>query len=268
MRTRLNIIGGRLLRGLYLFLTQQHFRTWFRFLLFAPLKTRYKETAFRFGGKQFTVPDALSFFWQYHEIMVRRAYAFPHSENRPPVIFDCGSNVGLSLCFYHDNYPGAQITAFEPDPKVAAYLEGNLERNGIQGVTLHRAATWISEGTLHFASEGADGGRLDESAGGVEVQTVNLRALIEQHAQIDFLKMDIEGAEAELVPHLGDSLQRIRHLFIEYHSYAGQEQALHPILHALAAQGFRYYMETDVKRRNPFTAPPEFQCNIFASRQV
>ena len=151
---------------------------------------------------------------------------------------------------------------------MAAYLEGNLERNGIQGVTLHRAATWISEGTLRFASEGADGGRLDANAGGVEVPTVNLRTLIEQQTRIDFLKMDIEGAEAELVPHLGESLRRIRHLFIEYHSYAGQNQALHPILNTLAAEGFRYYIETDVKRKNPFTAPPEFQCNIFASREA
>lgn len=268
MRTRLNIIGGRLLRGLYLFALNRHFRTWFRFLLFSPLQQRYRETTFRFQGKRFIVPDALSFFWQYHEIMVRRAYAFPHSGSKSPVIFDCGSNVGLSLSFYHDNYPGAQITAFEPDPKVAVYLEGNLERNGIKSVNLHRAAAWISEGSLRFASEGADGGRLDENAGGVEVPTVNLREVIGQFPQIDFLKMDIEGAEAELIPHLGDSLQRIRHLFIEYHSYAGQQQALHTILNVLEAQGFRYYIETDVKRKNPFLAPPEFQCNIFASREA
>jgi len=195
MRTRLNIIGGRLLRGLYLFALNRHFRTWFRFLLFSPLQQRYREASFRFQGKRFIVPDALSFFWQYHEIMVRRAYAFPHSGSQPPRILDCGSNVGLSLCFYHENYPGAQITAFEPDPKVEAYLEGNLERNEIGGVKLHRAATWISEGSLRFASEGADGGRLDANAGGVEVPTVNLRSVIEQVPQIDFLKMDIEGAE-------------------------------------------------------------------------
>lgn len=268
MRTRLNILGGRLLKGLYLFLSNRHFRTWFRFLLFSPLQQRYRETAFRFHGKKFIVPDALSFFWQYHEIMVRRAYAFPHGENRPAVIFDCGSNVGLSLCYYHENYPGAQITAFEPDPRIADYLEKNLERNHIKGVNLNRAATWISEGSLRFASEGADGGRLDASAGGTEVPTLNLRKLIEQVPQIDFLKMDIEGAEAELVPHLGESLQRIRNLFIEFHSFAGQPQALHPILNTLAAQGFRYYIETDVKRKNPFGAPPEFQCNIFASREA
>ncbi len=268
MGIRLGILGGRLFRGLHAFLFQPAFRIWLKFLFFKPLKKRYRPTVFRWGKTRFEVPDALSFFWQFHEIMVRGAYDFPSA--RPnPVIFDCGSNVGLSLYSYRRTYPAARLVAFEPDAQVFKALQANIIRNHIGPVELHEAAVWTKDGMMHFNSEGADGGSL--GSGNSEVRTLDLAKLLEKEVRIDFLKMDIEGAESALLPHIREQLHKIRFLFIEYHSYNGKPQDLHRILEILTAEGFSYYLETDVRRRNPFVPRtveahvPEFQTNIFAT---
>jgi FkbM family methyltransferase len=267
MRILFGIIGGRLFRGLYEFLNNRSFRSWLFFLCSKPLGKRYQRSSFRWNGAYFQVPDALSFFWQFHEIMVRKAYHFP-SEKSNPVIFDCGSNVGLSLYAYRQQYPAARIVAFEPDPKVFELLEQNIERNKLQPVELHQAAVWTEQGNLQFHSEGADGGAL--GSGSLTVQTIDLKALLEQEQEVDFLKMDIEGAEHAVIPHIQPQLHKIRNLFIEFHSYQGQAQQLQHILEALSSSGFSYYLETDVRRKNPFIPRktdgngPEFQTNIFA----
>jgi FkbM family methyltransferase len=267
MRTTFGILGGRLFRGLYEFFTEANFRRWLFFLLSKPLGTRYQPVVFRWFGGRFQVPDALSFFWQFHEIMVRKAYHFPTS-NPKPVIYDCGSNVGLSLYAYRRLYPYARVVAFEPDPGVFSMLEENIRQNQLSPIDLHQAAVWTAQGTLNFNSEGADGGAL--GSGSTEVRTLDLAELLQSEAQVDFLKMDIEGAEHEVLPHIRSQLHKIRHLFIEYHSFADKPQALHELLQVLAEEGFSYYLETDVRRKNPFIprkiqgGAPEFQTNIFA----
>lgn len=267
MRIILSILGGRLFRGIYEFFTNVSFRRWIWFLLFKPLGKRYKPTHFRWFGAEFRVPDALSFFWQFHEIMVRKAYHFPCSHPEP-VIYDCGSNVGLSLFSYRSQYPLARLIAFEPDPKVYSLLEANIRANHLSPVELFQAAVWKNNGFMNFNSEGADGGAL--GSGSLEVRTIDLAQMLHGEQRVDFLKMDIEGAERTVLPHIRPYLHKIRHIFIEYHSFPNEPQELQRILQVLSEEGFSYYLETDVRRKNPFTprtvsqGAPEFQTNIFA----
>src|SRR5260370_28727380 len=51
----------------------------------------------------------------YREIFLARAYFF-RSEASSPLIFDCGSNIGLSILFFKHLYPNCRIVSFEPDP--------------------------------------------------------------------------------------------------------------------------------------------------------
>src|SRR5204862_7255452 len=67
-----------------------------------------------FGTYRFRVPDALSFIWQFREIFVDEFYQFPTTSPNP-VIFDCGTNIGTSIAYFRQTYPGARIVAFEAD---------------------------------------------------------------------------------------------------------------------------------------------------------
>src|SRR5262245_6977657 len=58
-----------------------------------------------------------SFVYMFEEIFAKASYSF-HSDTDRPLIFDCGSNIGMSVLFFKKLYPTARITAFEPDPRI------------------------------------------------------------------------------------------------------------------------------------------------------
>jgi hypothetical protein len=59
---------------------------------------------------------------------------------------------------------------------------------------------------------------------------------------IDFLKIDIEGAEFEVLNDSIDMLHNVKNIFIEFHSFVGQEQKLPEILNVLKIAGFRLHI--------------------------
>ena len=86
---------------------------------------------------------------------------------------------------------------------------------------------------MDFFSEGGFSGRICEQTGQSNelVDGVRLRDFLD--SRVDFLKLDIEGAEVEVINDCQDRLHNIEHLFVEYHSPLGQKQQLDIILTAL-----------------------------------
>jgi len=221
-------------------------------------------------GKPFRILDAASFLSMEREILQQRIYAFS-AANRSPRIIDGGANIGLSILFFKTLYPDCLLTAFEPDPKVFAVLEENVRVHGSEGVELLQRALWFEETSLDFASEGADGGRVtrDKSAGSACVQTARLRDFLGD--QIDFLKLDIEGAETEVLIDCADRLENVSNLFVEYHSFTSETQSLHTLFTILARAGFRVHVHPSSHSPQPFLhrntqLGMDLQLNVFAYR--
>src|SRR5205085_1434743 len=186
-----------------------------------------------------------------------------------PVIYDCGSNVGVSVIYFKKKFPKAKIIAFEPDPKVYDCLSQNLKINNIQDVKAVNKAVWIHNGELEFGSEGADGGSVFQKENKIKVSAVRLKELLEKENRIDCLKMDIEGAETEVLTDCKNVLSKIKYLFVEYHSWKNQEQQLDSLLNILSENGFRYYINSiGEKSSQPFIKstgnPMDVQLDIHA----
>ena len=230
-----------------------------------------------FGGLSFDVPDAPSFFWQYVDIFKNQSYLF-RSDTSSPVIYDCGANVGVSVAYFKSLYPDARVVAFEPDKEIYGYLSRNLSRNNLlEDVALHNAAVWTHAKGVSFASDGADGGHVEECSGGRVVPSVDLKEMLLGEKRVDLLKMDIEGAETVVIPTLKHVLNRVRNLFCEYHSWGTERNGterngterngtLGSILAILDEAGFRYRL---VPVGGSAAAPFEhqgfpWQVNIFA----
>ena len=64
-----------------------------------------------------------------------------------------------------------------------------------------------------------------------------LRNLLERKVQL--LKLDIEGAELEVLRDCGARLQNVERLFVEHHSFLGRPQQLGEFFGILEAAGFR-----------------------------
>lgn len=81
----------------------------------------------KFLKYQVTVPDCLSFIFQFKEIFVKKYYDF-NSDLLSPIIYDCGANIGISILFFKSIYPNANIKAFEADKDISEILSNNLKR--------------------------------------------------------------------------------------------------------------------------------------------
>ena len=126
--------------------------------------------------------------------------------------------------------------------------------------------------TLPFVSEGADAGRITTSpvSQTIEIAAVRLKDYLSE--PIDFLKMDIEGAETEVLCDRADSLSNVSNLFVEYHSISGQRQTIDRLLATLIGAAFRVHIHSTFTSSNPFSSIDEIfgmdlQLNIFACRQ-
>ena len=88
--------------------------------------------------------------------------------------------------------------------------------------------------------------------------------------EFDFIKMDIEGAEARVLPRCAELLRTPKSVFIEYHSRPGEPEALADILSQLREAGFRVQIVPLYQNPTPFRPLVangfDQQLNLFASR--
>lgn len=259
---------------LWLKIILKEFSLFFRdsnYRIFAILATRYggkKRNVpgyMSIAGKKFHAPDSLSVIWQYYEIFFKRYYRFSPINAAAPRIIDIGSNIGLSLTFFTQEYPNARITAYEADPTIFSYLKENSTH--FPKAELINKAVWIHNNGIELHSNGADSASILVGKGTtIHVPSISFSEILEKETEIDMLKMDIEGAENNVFTDRTLPLHKIKNIFLEYHSYKGEQQHLHTILTCLAENNFRYYFMDGVSKPNTDTGNLDLQCNIIATR--
>lgn len=217
-----------------------------------------------------------SFYSTYDELIYKGIYKFS-TYKTAPVIVDCGANIGLSVYYFACNYPEASIYAYEADPNIFKYLVSNVKQFDTGKIHLFNEAIYDKNSEICFLSEGADGGHLlsgkdaDLNAAKVYVKAVDICCVLEKFEYIDFLKIDIEGAERVVVPRMSAQLIKVENIFVEYHSEKNEPQCLSDIIQVLHESGFRLYVQPVFCPERPlFTseAPGDFdlQINIFGRK--
>lgn len=121
---------------------------------------------------------------------------------------DLGAHVGYYTLLYHFNSSNGKIYAFEPSEVNAKLFRKHMELNGVGEYKLFEAAVSDKEGVLSFKKTSTTvAGKLDEE-GESKVNVVKLSKLIADGtiAMPDLIKMDIEGAEINVLRDLKDIL--------------------------------------------------------------
>ena len=255
--------------GLHNFITNPRQRTFMKLAFLFGGKERYKKGKINFEGFKFIVPDYKSFLWQYKEIFADESYKF-NSGLEEPVIFDCGANVGTSCAYFKKIYPYSIIKAFEPDPVIANYLKSNIQNNNLNNIEVIDKAVWVNDIGVELNIEGADGSSIYTEGEKQKVGSIRLKDLLDTESRIDMLKMDIEGAENDVILDCGNSLKIVNNIFIEYHSYTNSQQKLSELLNVLEQNNFRYFIRNDSSRNMPLinktnksNPAMDLQLNIF-----
>ncbi|ATL48501.1 hypothetical protein COR50_15775 [Chitinophaga caeni] len=224
-----------------------------------------------YGGKfYFTRP--YEFMHSFEELITTGIYKFDAGHQRPFII-DCGANIGLSVVYFKHLYPGAEIIAFEPDERNKQTLARNVESFKLADVQLEAKAIWINNDSISFESSGGQGSKIGEAGAKedtVQISCQRLKDLLDR--RIDLLKIDIEGAEYEVMKDCAGSLQNVQHLFVEYHGDIREHHKLTEILTIIEEAGFMYLLQEAANNvPHPFIMEKQAesfdqQLNIFAFR--
>jgi FkbM family methyltransferase len=217
----------------------------------------------RWDGFTFHHRNGAEFELLAREIFEEGEYGFD-CDRPDPVILDCGSHIGLSVAWFKRRYPASRITAFEPDPGNFRLLQTNVAINRWSGVTLLNLAVSSRKGTAPLFGEVGvaapmasahslcrDWGsqRSDQS---IMVNTIPLADYIT--GPIDYLKLDIEGMETEVVPSIEPQLHLVGALGLEFHGTGPRASADEEELTGLLrASGLR----VSLVRKTRSIFPPE-----------
>lgn len=237
---------------------------------FSELKKKSNKRSSILFGKEIKITDSFWYLHSLNELFIDEVYKF-NSNSTIPKIIDCGSNIGLSIIFFKRMYPDAEIIAFEPDNDIFTISKYNLNQFGINDVKLFQKAIWINEEPLVFAKSGSLGGHIvqEKAENTIEIKTVRLKDFLSQ--KIDFLKIDIEGPEYDILKDCGESLKNVDNIFVEYHSFSKDPQMIGELLIILKGAGFKVYVkEAWENMKKPFEEKKgpyfDLQLNIFGYR--
>lgn len=150
-------------------------------------------------------------------------------------VVDIGAHIGCFTIFAALRAKRGRIVSAEPAPDNFALLRENVRRNGFGHVeTLNAAVAGTAGDRMMCASANprTTGGNSlygGEGASTFPVRCLTLPGIMEEHRlrKIDFLKLDCEGAEKEIIDSLADGeLARIDRIAMEIHNPPGLEDSL------------------------------------------
>lgn len=190
-------------------------------------------------------PDVAALASQWEDLVVSHSLGWQPLVASPRIL-DAGANIGLASLVLKDIAPRARILAFEADPELAAMCRRNLERNldpaAARDVRVDAVAVWTHDGEVAFAGEGADSGAVASLPGGPSAATRSVRCVrlrdVLATESVDLLKLDIEGAEADVLEDCRDVLGNVRAALVEVHDFHSDARRLPRVLQVLSDTGF------------------------------
>jgi FkbM family methyltransferase len=211
----------------------------------------------RVNGWKVHYLDHATFKCVLEEVLYSHCYELGLKTHQPFIV-DCGSNIGISVLFFMSMYPHGHMLAFEPDPKTFACLVQNIKENNLEDtVTPYSVALSDVDGNkkarLHIKGDEPGAGSQNlfsphctKSDTTIEVNVERLSTYLNE--PVDLLKLDIEGAELEVLRDLVKTgkISLVRNIVMELHFLVRDhdQENCEEVLHMLTMSGFKYKIIT------------------------
>ena len=152
---------------------------------------------------------------------------------RPKIILDIGSNIGASIIYFHRQFPQASIFGFEPHPDTFRILQQNVAH--LPGVTIFNYGLGAAHQRIAVRADKVNFGAFNtrgyfkdrgHPATPVECEIRRLDDALREIgiARVDLIKIDCEGAEADVFSALPDAiLDHCQWIVGEFHDHSGFE---------------------------------------------
>lgn len=160
------------------------------------------------------------------------------------VILDLGANKGYFTV--RAAFKAYKVISVEPNPVSHALCMANITLNGLtEKVRLYQAAVAAQPGQISFsiAEDSACCTILDrpDVTHKITVEALTVPEIIRGIEKVNLLKMDIEGAELDLLlaPSSEEWLNKVDRIVMEYHPMFYSEQSRVSMVERLESLGFR-----------------------------
>ena len=143
---------------------------------------------------------------------------------QPLSVLDGGANAGYAAVYFAERFLGATVVAIEPDTNNFALLKKNTA--AYPSITVHEAAIWSGDTEVQLEDPGMEehafrvGGLSQQANARVRSVTALSIATLAERAQVagfDFVKLDVEGAEKEILASADVWLNHTNVLIAELH---------------------------------------------------
>jgi len=238
----------------------RHHRNWWAYYWTKHAGKQKQGFTFRWRcGRRLSVPHRL--LHTYKESFFDQAYfrGFPAALRDAPVrtAVDVGANVGYFSLFLLSRFPDARVWAYEPMPANFELLDAyRHEHNDLELFPIQKAVTAPGQQTLTLHYDRSDSFTTSASIysdpdqpQALRVKATSLDEIMEtqQLDSLDFLKLDCEGSEYQLLYQARDeALRRIGRLAIETHPGPTPRETSSALAGFLQEKGFELHCEGDL----------------------
>jgi FkbM family methyltransferase len=171
------------------------------------------------GGREVLIRPGTSDVAIFWDTFARRYHLPPREIGAPQVIWDLGANIGLTMAYFACRFPQARVLGVELDADNVGLARRNVAAWANRCEVIH-AAVWRDDGEIHY--RGLPGGtssyQVTAEAEGTPVRAVSIATLLREHSgPVDYMKVDVEGAERELLQDGTGWSDRVRCVKVELH---------------------------------------------------
>lgn len=166
----------------------------------------------------------------------------PDTGFHPATVLDVGANIGLVSAHYAYLWPTATVVAAEMDDGNAARIDLNAPYVRVIECAVAAERGW----TRYNPGRAEDSYRIGRTGRRV-VRTITMRSAIVRafgmSQPVDLLKLDVEGAEWEILEHAEWWAPRVRRMYVEFHGRGTSDRILRRGRAAVERAGFRLLPE-------------------------
>ena len=171
------------------------------------------------------------------------------------IVVDLGSNIGLTIAHMKNIYPDIKVIGYEMD--IDNFLLAKRNTQTYDKVHLYNKAIWVNKTIVEYHKDSSfDGYSINVGPNddrNTKIKGITLKDVIDEHQikKIDYMKMDIEGVEKNILTHHDLSwLHYIKSMNIEMHLKEGEN--IETYIKIIKDQGF--YAWKDTKHRSSIMA--------------
>ncbi|MEK6968714.1 MAG: FkbM family methyltransferase [Nanoarchaeota archaeon] len=165
---------------------------------------------------------------------------------RHDIVIEIGGNIGAFAVRAASSANKGKVYTFEPDKNNFKMLVSNVALNYLNNVTAFNIAVSNKKGyaDFHLSEKNSASHSLYGSNGHkkTKVKTTTLKEIVEKHniPRIDYLKIDAEGAEYEIILNAPDSIwKKIDKIALEYHDHLSHGHTYKELVNFLTSKGFK-----------------------------